>query len=225
MRQSGDRSDVAERAPGRLLGELFHNARATHFPAARRIAVFALAATLVATVPLWGLRRYQNTLVRRLLQGYVGAPREPVAWETTPSDDGHVLLRGDGVGAAAVPWRPDEPFFENQFLLAEFAPAANDHTMTIRYRSNCFETDLTSYVTVPARADGITRVFFPVYAGHWLDYAPQWTLLEGIELSKSDLESLAGLYRVQPPTDCPLVLHAVLPPGWESEDHFQRLIR
>ncbi|NIA15268.1 MAG: hypothetical protein GWP08_14455 [Nitrospiraceae bacterium] len=217
---------VARTAPGRVsLRELLHEAKAARFPAARRIAIFVITTTLAAALPLWGLRRYQNAQVSGLLRGYIEASRTPVAYRKTALGDEHILLQGGGVGAADVPWRSDEPYFESQFLLAEFTPAANDRTMTIRYRSDCFETDLTYDATIPAHPDGVTRVFFPVYAGHWLDYAPQWTLFEGIELSESGLTSLSGLYRLQPPTDSPLILHAVLPPGWESMDHFQRLTR
>ena len=83
-------------------------------------------------------------------------------------------------------------------------------------------------------ADGVTRVYFPVYSGNWNDYVPQWKsedfvpqwmFYKGLEIAESERGALAGLYRMTHPDSFPLVLFIKLTSDCESIPRYQRLTR
>lgn len=186
---------------------------------AKRVAIFAMTATLGLCLPLWGLRWYQEARVKALFSAYEAAPRLPVAWEARPGDDGTDLLV-----PAGIPECPAGESFEWQMLVAEVAPCDRALTMRVRYASDCRESDI-SWETTLAPADAVTTVFIPIYAGHWTEYAPQWTCFTGLQIAHEDLPCLTGLFRADESADFPLLVKAVLPTHWESMPLCQRLTR
>lgn len=189
---------------------------------AGRIVLFAVCAIVLLAVPLSLARAYQQRTVSRLLHSYLDVVRESLPMDAQVSGDQAVRVSLPILSSCEA--RPDAPCFTNEIMLLEFSGADHDTPVTLKYTSDCFETDLTRTEVIPA-SDGITRLFTPVYRGSWTEYLPQWTRFEQIELAKTDMPRFSAVYRVRDPGALPLVMHVLYTPDWESRRLYQQLTR
>jgi hypothetical protein len=207
-------------------------ARARLIPSVAQLAASATLWAIVAvtlTGTLWTLRRYQQTRVAQLFNGYVAFAKEPLDRTPTPIADDKVLidspartdvvrraLQGDGV--------------HTEYVVAEFSAADCDELkldLTFRYVSTEPAFDFSRSVQVRPPLDGadVTRVFFPAFfhRGRSDQRIQGGYGLKGIELPASAASCLSGLYRVRDVSGVALLLNAYLPPGWEQATPYQTI--
>ena len=199
----------------------------------QRMMVFAVFCILLIGIPQGVLRTYQTRQVHALFTEYLNTEREPVALKTTLQKDTTVLIQGvEGAGKDTLPWLLGQDGFETEWLMAEFAASDRDIEVNVKYAASGQETDLSWETRLPLsqnhpwRDGEVLRMFFPVYYGSWtLLYTPQWVRYQGIEIDKTDLSALKGIYRLKHPEQYPLIPCATLPPWWETLPRCQRFTR
>jgi hypothetical protein len=142
-------------------------------------------------------RLLQESEVRRLLNGYIAAPKVRVADAIGPLRD-----------VASGVW---PQFLEVDLNVAACNPG---QTVTFRYDPAIPTEDFTRTITLApsAAVTGPTRIFLPVFER-----------FAGIEIADPPPGCIAGAYRFPELARFRLLLGATLPPTWESEPLYQRL--
>lgn len=159
----------------------------------------ATLAGIAAVLVLGGFgaaRWYQQGRATTLFRAYLDAPKAPIALPagTLPARDG----------------RRWPELIQVEMNQAECGPAPS---VTFRYRTTPADGDLSRTFTLRGEpTTGLTRVFLPVFE-----------LFDRLEFSDPRPGCVVGAYAVSDLTRFPLLLGAVLPPGWESLPLHQRL--
>jgi len=190
-------------------------ARWSPSPAAwRRTASFALVMLVVLTVPLLMLRVYQNRSVHALLRTYADAEVSP----TLPSS---------GPGAFAVE-RPNatatlsaaaalESIGRVRASLIEVvvnaAACRPGTTVAFRYDATHQPLDYSRTIVLADRTAGRTRLFEPVYDA-----------FRRVEVSDPSPACVERAGVVANADRFPLLISAVLPPGWEARPQYQQIV-
>ncbi len=182
----------------------------------RRAAVAAALLAAVVVVPVAAARRYQQGAAASLFSSYEYAEAEPVTIVAGPSaDPSRVMLATTWQSAAHA-----RRFVDSDVLVLDFGGERCDAdavSVTYRYHAVPPYSDLTrqAVVPVPASGDAPTRVFFPVYSlGERMGVdALSFT---GVELLPAQAPCLLGVRRFTRPESFPLLMEAVLVPGWRQ---------
>ncbi len=164
--------------------------------AVARSAAFAAIAAALVFGGLNAARWYQQGRATELLRAYLDAPATPIALPeaTLPAQSG----------------RQWPEFIRVEINQAECGPAPS---VTFRYRTTPADGDLSRTFTLTGNPTaGLTRVFLPVFE-----------LFDRLEFSDSRPGCVVGAHAVSELNRFPLLLGAVLPPGWESLPLHQRL--
>jgi hypothetical protein len=180
----------------------------------------ALGLIIVIAIPLYALRAYQAAHVRELVAAYEAARIQPLTYGVEPgSAEDRVLLRLHGLASGMRPHT-----MRCDYIVLDLR---EDHGFTgvfFRNRpilSPVWQQTLTIGLTTPAGLrtypTDITRIFFPAYSG------PE-SVFEGIEVPKSVVGSVKGVYRVSESSKLPLLLWLTLRPDWIDLPPFQRLL-
>lgn len=194
--------------------------------AAIRPLLFSLATAALLILPLSAARWRQTEQVRSVLKTYELAEREPVQLLVEPRENETVLIRGaDGAGRAALPGPEAAPYFEEEYLAAEFDTSQGGVTFTAQYSGSVPDLALTWAKTLPKTSAGSTTLYFPVYYALWKGSGQGWSRYEGLVLSSADAAKLKGLFRIKNPEQYPFLLTAELTPGWENGRLYQRFVR
>ena len=161
-----------------------------------RTAAFATIAAVLVLGGLSTARWYQQRRATELFRGYLAAPKVPLA-----------LPEG------RLPERAERRWPELVQVDINQAACGPAPAVTFRHRTTPADGDLSRTVTLPAAAaPGLTRVLFPVFE-----------LFDRLEFSDAQPGCVVGAYAVSELTRFPLLLGAVLPPGWDSLPLHQRL--
>jgi hypothetical protein len=204
----------------RRRGEVIDDAQ---FAGWRRSLVFGLALFAVTVVVLQVVRRYQDSHIHDLLPQYAGAPMERLSYHTEPgSSTDRLLLRLDGVGSSAT-IEPGTMRFD--YIVLQLR---EDHPVSlVLFRQKPIASPVwntTEQVDIPMPAaltnsypTDVSKFFFAAYTG------PE-SSFEGIEVPMNTLQSLEGVYRIDPSANLPLLLWMTLRPDWERRPAHQRLI-
>ena len=188
--------------------------------AAQRALIFAATALAMLGIPVAALRLYQGAHVNALvIERYLGAKRVPVPIVAQPLPGDRTLM------AMPYLWRERDPrkTVNTVYIVAAFSRAgcaAEQSTVTFRYRSRTTATDF-SYDTTVAMLPGHepTLVFF---AGYNSD---GWNELAGVELPTADAGCLAGVFELDRAEYPDLLLNLTLTPQWQQARLYQTLTR
>ena len=163
------------------------------------IAAGAFAAAVgVLFVSVLGLARwYQAHEARQLFEAYLAAPKVPL-----PGPDGPLA------GIAPTAWPQMIEVDLNQVVCGPRP------TITFRYTALPAETNFTRTISLARKptADGLTRVFLPVF-DHF----------DGVEVSDTTPGCFVGVSRMTEPSRFPLLMGVTLPPDWRTLPLHQRL--
>src|SRR5262249_54524778 len=91
--------------------------------------------------------------------------------------------------------------------------------VTFRYEARTPDGDISYTADVRLGRDAPTLVFFPAF---WDEYFVQF---RGVEVAQSDVDCLAGFFRVRPNRVPDVVLDAVLAPDWRTGKLYAPLAR
>jgi hypothetical protein len=159
-------------------------------------AIVLMAMTAVAASTLWVGRVYQERAARRLFETYIAAPKIPI------DSPGAALI---GIADRAWPQLVDVQLSE-----AECGPTP---TVTFQYAAEPLSADFHRTIRLDGAARaGTTHVFVPVFDRY-----------TGVSVSSPAPGCLVGVSRVRDLTSFPLLLGAVLRPGWQTQPLHQRL--
>ena len=176
----------------------------------RRLLVATAIVIVALVVPMAALRWYQQDRLERVFQTYIDAPKQ--------------VLHPEAAGGAAsvtmpdLRWYPAETelpaqksaLLEVRLQASQCAPGA---TITFRYDPSKPHLDFTRTVSIAHSSEpAATRVFFPVF--------DNFVGLDFTGVPSGCLEAVSQLNDVQ---KLPLLIAAVLPPGWERLPLYQRL--
>jgi hypothetical protein len=169
----------------------------------RRICSFALSCTAVLAACFLIARVAQETIVRRMLEAYIGAPKHTVDYVAASAGTLHRIQMRTG---QVYPYE----FLEIQIRTAACGPSPS---VTIRYEPQP-DAELSRTVVLQSESDSmtVTRVFAPVYE-----------FFQGVEFSDERAGCVAGIYRIADVRPFDLLMNATLRPGWQSESLHQRL--
>jgi hypothetical protein len=183
----------------------------------RRLVVCAIAVPLMLLVPLALLRWYQQGRAMRLLESYVASPVSALSLKAVAP--GQFRLPVDrtapplsSIEAIAALGRPQTLFLETEL---NAGACRQGTTVTYRYDAAYPATDFSRTVLVQPVAAGSdpTRLFEAVY-----------TQFQGIDVSDSSPSCLQRVLVVTGAERLPLLLPAQLPPGWQSQRQYQRIV-
>jgi hypothetical protein len=186
-----------------------------------RVVAFLVVLSLGLAAPLYLARSIQTHNLTRLFNDYLTAPRTALASVDTTAADGSTLMTVPVLESCSA---QDVPCYANDVLLLEFPPSDAETQVTFKYESDCFETNQTRTVSVPASKDTV-RLLSPVYAGKWTEYLPQWIRFIGLEIPQTDIMRLPTVSHLDNPEDFPLILHMLYTPDWDEQPLYQQFLR
>lgn len=202
--------------------------------AAMRVAVLAVAVAVVLIVPLWVVREYQASKVSAILTDILTTPRRPLMSRMEAVDATRVRYLAGSLPAnemaAAHPG-----FVTSEYLLARFGgtkcealriPIHLDYQGTFPVADTvAAESGRALSVSLPPDSPTEVTVVAPVF----YRYARQddtnrlsYQFL-GLEINADDRDCLTGLERIADTQRFPLLLSAVLAPGWQRSTLYQTL--
>ncbi|MCX5768989.1 MAG: hypothetical protein NTZ09_01755 [Candidatus Hydrogenedentes bacterium] len=181
--------------------------------------VFALIAVAATSAPLWALRAYQDLRVWELLRTTAAAPVERMEARRETAGDGRVVLKPLGFAEPD----PSGASTQTEYLVVELEPGPRNESvaLTFAYETEDAQWDFTRSVTAELRQaeqGKPTRVYFPVYFS-------QKSRFKGVVVAESQAECVTGLYRARDFEGIPVLLTAVLCPGWQDMPLHFRLTR
>ena len=180
----------------------------------QRMAIAALVAAVLLVLPLVVLRAYQDRRVTRLLESYINAPREPAPSLRIAAGEPRPRTTKD-LGPGVSPDEPGRPV--TRFVEASFDTSRCRTGTTAIFRYDPARPDIDFSRTVPLqRANGgagLTRVFDATFDG-----------FQGVDVSDPSPGCLREVAVVTHIDQLPLLLFAQLPPGWESQPQYERII-
>lgn len=183
----------------------------------RRAVVLAVVLLVVIVAPIRAARRYQTAQVESLLTLYETVATAPLGTTVVPADDGNKVM----VVVSDTSPHYSERFIDNNFLALEFG---GDHCdadvvgLTFRYRVKAPYPDLSRSLQVPMPPPGPlrTRVLFPTFSTGARMTDPEAMTFTGLELATAQYACLAGVSRVVNTAALPILMEAVLAPGWRD---------
>jgi hypothetical protein len=174
-------------------------------------AVVVVVAIGLAPIALAGLRAFQNRLVHRTVDAYLGAPRRPLA--LSQKSDQQVTLVGSIPAFAGV---TADTRWAAMLRVELDASACRTGTLTFQYDRQSPYRGLTRSIEIPqasSRPDGRIVFFEPVYSGFAsvdLVRAPSACAIEVSQVTGLDSE--------------PIWLTLVLRPGWDRTPLYQQIL-
>lgn len=180
------------------------------------VAAFAAIAVAGTLAPLAGLRAYQDLRVWELLRKTATSPLDRLEVRRENVDNGRVILKPLGFAQ----YDPAGPSTQTEYLVVELQPGteAEPVVLTFLYEAEALEWDFTRAVTADLRLAPETNrsfVYFPVY------FSPKSRFL-GVEVDEKETGSVTGFYRARGYEQIPVLLTAVLRPGWQDMPlHFE----
>lgn len=169
--------------------------------------VFAALAAALVFIPLNLFRWYQQREAIQLLQSYIDAPKEAVLSGNLGA--GYHPIPPPAAGALA-------PQFNTQFLNIDLNLDACAPQQIVRFRYDAamptqnYTRSLT--IDLPPGASGRFRVFAVVYER-----------FEGLEFEGTPEGCVAGAFRVRDLSPFPILMNAMLSPGWEVRPLYQTI--
>jgi hypothetical protein len=167
------------------------------------VGLSSCAIALVAV--LWGLRAYQQTTVRLLLDGDISAAKDEIP----------LAVAFAGAGPPLRPSRPSDPETADVLEVDLNGWRCGERpAVTFRYGADMSTRKaFARSFTVDRRDDlhELTRIFMPVY-----------DRFQGIDFSDTRPGCIDGVYRLRHVAQ-PLMLEVVLAPGWQKAPLYQRL--
>ncbi|HUW62115.1 MAG TPA: hypothetical protein VMZ06_14025 [Candidatus Bathyarchaeia archaeon] len=180
------------------------------------VAAFAAIAVVATWAPLAGLRAYQDLRVWELLRKTTTASLDRIEVRRLTLEGGRVLFEPQDFAQ----FDPEGTSTQTEYLVVELEPGAAPEPvqLTFLYEAEDPERDFTRTVTADLRLarDGEpTRVYFPVYHSGESRFA-------GMTVDENQAETVANLYRARDFEGIPVLLTAVLYPGWQAMPlHFE----
>ncbi len=176
---------------------------------ARDVAIFAAALVVLLAAPLTASRWYQQREMRGLFSRYVGAPKIDLAMRDAPAG----VVRS--LRIQPTPGFPRAPVAQSAMIEVDVdaasCPAPFD--LSFVYAPKSSGGDFSWSLPIPApRGPGLTRAFFPVYEG-----------FDGLRVPDAAAGCLRGVSQFADVRPFPLLLAAVLAPGWEDRPLYQRI--
>ena len=171
-----------------------------------RVVAFASVVIAMLAIPLVSLRWYQQREMRAYLDRYIGAPKWPVALNAAaPPVIQDIALR-------TTPGQPSSSLAQSALLEVDVDATACGGPVAVSFvypkgPAEGFSQTLTADF---AAGGGLTRVFFPAY-----EY------FRGVTVDKP--ACFRGAFQVADVRPFPLLMAAVLAPGWEGRPLYQRL--
>lgn len=180
---------------------------------------FGLALVLVPPAVLLAVRRHQDRHVRALLTKYIAAPKEPVDY---------TVVDGTSVDRVLLRFALDPPpsgTMRGDYFLVEVRGAPATPVLLFRLGdmlSPVWNHTRTVFPEQPPNlhdsySSDITRFFFAAYEEPGSHF-------DGIEISRGAEDAIAGIYRIKPNHDVPLLLWLTLYPDWRERPLHQRLL-
>jgi len=181
--------------------------------------IFAAISVAATFAPLWVLRAYQDLRVWELLRTTTAAPVERMEARRENLGEGRVVLKPLNFAR----YDPEGPSTQTEYLVVELEPGprAESVALTFVYEAEDAEWDFTRAVTAnlrQAEQGKPTLVYFPVYFS-------QKSRFEGVAVAENQAECVTGLYRARDFEEIPVLLTAVLCPGWQDMPLHFRLTR
>ena len=176
------------------------------------------ALLLLMVASLWTLRLIQRGSAAELMESYLAAPTEPLAFTAAES-------RLD------VDWRPIDyglpPGHRSSDMLvlsiaAEGCGQPGPVDVRIRYDAPLAPHDISSTVAVQRGAPGSppSRLFFPVFSQGHLDQI--YMRFTGVETPGRPVDCIREVARFTDRRAVPLWIQAQVPPDWQSLPLYQR---
>jgi hypothetical protein len=194
--------------------------------AAARIALVILAVAAIVAVPLALLRAYQQRTAAALLTSYEQARVIPVPLSGEPAADGNVRIAD---AAAVLPAYTHARSMRSEQLVVETANdacSADRVTVIFKYAGMPASLDYSRTFDVPVvRARAGTRLFFTVYHSGASSPPPHRFVFTGIEVPASQRACIGRVARFAEPDSFPLLIPAILVPGWRALPLHQTLNR
>jgi hypothetical protein len=170
---------------------------------ARRAAIVLTGCLALLIAVLGAARVYQQAATRTLLGRYVAAARERVAVDPAPPG-GHEAIR---VSPHTDPETADFISLDvDRSRCGQQATAAFEYDAPRNAYSRVFD------IHASVQAYGLTQIFMPVFDG-----------FRRLAFVDAPDGCVVGIYRVRDPSRFPMLLEAVLRPGWRNEALYQRL--
>lgn len=194
----------------------------------RRALAVAVTLAVIVIVPLITARAVQAQTVHALLQGYADAPSDAVELIDHP-------LPGGGVAVDLAPTDqaegvlPADQTKTELYAIALGGSSCDRLTvdLTLRYRTSHANPNFTyTRLVAIGRAPETTRVFLPAFTYRSGDRPGEgvvWYRPGSIEVAAGQRSCLTAVSRVRGIESMPMMVTAVLPPGWERETPFQTL--
>lgn len=177
-----------------------------------------VALLLLMVASLWALRLIQRGSASALVESYLAAPTEPLAFTA-------------GESSLDVDWRPIDYGLPpghraSDMLVLAIAPEGCGHPgpvdVRIRYEAPLRPHDMSSSVTVHRGRPGSspTRLFVPVFSQGHLDQS--YMRFTGVETPGRPADCIREVARFADRRAVPLWIQAQVPPGWQSLPLYQR---
>jgi hypothetical protein len=182
---------------------------------ARMLAV-AMVLVAVAVVPLMAARAHQQRAAASLLAAYVHAPVLNVPARMEQSDGGDV---GAAHWADLLPHDDGRRSMRSEQLVVDVSPgcSARSVPVTFKYTVATPGHDYSRTFEVPVGSREVpTELFFTVYQTGASAPAPHHFVFDGVEVPAAQAPCIARIARFEKPESFPLLIPAVLPPGWQA---------
>jgi hypothetical protein len=178
---------------------------------------FAAALFAVVTVPVAGLRAYQQPRAKSLLEQYEAEASQPLTRVADSAGNGVVRFVVDPLED------PRSVAMPSQLVIADFGGAGCDFdrvNMTVRYTPSAIDFSRSIDVAIPDRPEERVRVLVPVYGPAAARGQPQFRLA-GLELPAHQAPCLQQVSALRDPNRLPLLMDAVLPPDWRNHKLYE----
>jgi hypothetical protein len=189
----------------------------------RRALVFLLGGFVVIAVPLMAARWYQQRSLTGLFNAYLAEPTTPVSMRAVPGSDGRTqLIRQDDDAGEWTRLHPDAVLTE--YLIAEVGECAVPVVaMTLRYDGTADRSSFEREYRVPTAAPGrSTRVMIATFA-YRHSSVDIWYHWRGLDVPADQSSCLLRVSKMTSPQRYPVLLNAILAPGWEQRPLYARL--
>ena len=188
-----------------------------------RALIFLLAVVVVIALPLMAARWYQQRSLTGVFNAYLAEPRLPVAMRAGPGPDGRTqLVREDDEAGAWARLHPDAVLTE--YVVADVGDCtAPMVTMTLRYDGTADRESFEREYDVPPPPQGqITRVMVATF-GYRSSAADIGYHFRGFDVPADQAACLLRVSKMMSPQRYPVLLNAILAPGWEQQPLYARL--
>jgi len=184
---------------------------------------FGGIALLIIMGSIYGLREYQEAVLKEIFSTYAKAEMVPLKWQviSLAKNSNHVKVQGLFAKDSLWP-RQNNIAYGFQYLVAEFFPqcesSKKSETVSVKFvlgrEDGLMELVKNYTVIVPAKKMEPTRLYYPVHS--WSDARGSFTF-KGLTLSDKDVPCLKGIYKVKKPLSLsPVNVLLTLPPDWEN---------